>query len=434
MTVKTHSTVGANAEMEKRLLASCLAGEPSDVFAAAGAGLVPDSFSDSGCRAVWIALTLAVNAGEGVGIDAVARYLTGPEAMSAGSVQDLADIAILQPTTLSLGGLVRDVLGMARRRRLLAATASAHHEAGSGSHREWSEAWEATEPHLRAALESSQDSQVRSLEDMANAARNQLLRAEARPIVPTGFDGWDRDATAPSPGQLIVIAARPGGGKSAFAGQIAHHVATKVNKPVLFFSLEMSGEEILTRLARLRAYPRPPFEHTLAEELERLAKLKTLRIYEVEQARTLSQIESIARLAASSPKGLGAVVVDYLQLVTPPSDTKRENREQQVAAMSRAFKLLARTIKAPVFLLAQLNREVEKDDGRPPRLSDLRESGSIEQDADRVWFLYRPKSTPTAEDSSTVDVALYQAKCRNGPAGKVTNLKFHRNSMAFTAS
>lgn len=434
MIAKTQRIIGSNAEVERRLLAACLAGDATDAHAAAGAGLVPDSFSDPVSRAVWIALTLAVNAGEGVGIDAVARYLTGPERMSAGSVQDLADIAILQPTTLSLGGLVRDVLGMARRRRLLAATASAHEEAGSGSHREWLEVWEATEPHLRAALETSSDAQSRTLADMATAARDQILRPDARPITPTGFDGWDRDATPPSPGQLIVIAARPGGGKSAFAAQIAHHVATKGGKPVVFFSLEMSGEEILTRMARLRAYPRAPFEHTLGEELDKLAALKTLRIYEVEHARTLSQIESISRLAASNPKGLGAVVVDYLQLVAPPAESKRENREQQVAAMSRAFKLLARTIKAPVFLLAQLNREVEKDEGRPPRLSDLRESGSIEQDADRVWFLYRPKGDAAAPASTTIDVMLYQAKCRNGPSGVQAGLKFHRNSMAFTAS
>jgi len=429
-----NADAGRNPEVEQRLLAALIAGDSTDVHAAAGAGLTAESFADIRCRSIWQAMSMAVGAGEGVGIDAIARYMQGAEKLSAGAIAALSEVAMLQPTSISCQRLTRDVLGMARRRRLVAATASAASEAYAGSHKDFEEAWEATEPHLRAAMEVSSDTRSRSIEEMTLTARDQILRAEMRPIVPTGFDGWDRVATAPEPGQLIVIAARPGGGKSAFAAQIAHHVATKGGKPVALFSLEMSGEEIVKRMARLRAFPRPPMDHTVADELTALSKLKTLRIYEVEHARTLSQIESITRLLAASPRGLGAVVVDYLQLVAPPADSKRENREQQVAAMSRAFKLLARTVKAPIYLLAQLNREVEKDDGREPRLSDLRESGSIEQDADRVWFLYRPKDDAAAVDSPTIDVVLLQSKCRNGPAGIRAKLKFHRQSMAFTNS
>ena len=109
--------------------------------------------------------------------------------------------------------------------------------------------------------------------------------------------------------------------------------------------------------------------------------------------------------------------------------------KQQVAAMSRRFKLLAGAINCPVFLIAQLHRESEKEDRRP-RLSDLRESGSIEQDADRVWFLYRPKPAPSkplaAEDASEIEVALYQCKCRNGPAGIEAVLRFNRPLFTFT--
>jgi replicative DNA helicase len=164
-----------------------------------------------------------------------------------------------------------------------------------------------------------------------------------------------------------------------------------------------------------------------------VGKLRTLHIYEAEDARTIAQIEATCRLLAASA-GLGAVVVDYLQLVAPPADTKREIREQQVAAMSRRFKLLAGAIACPVFLLCQLNRESEKEDRRP-RLSDLRESGAIEQDADRVWFLYRPKpapnQSPVGEDASEIDVALYQAKCRNGPGGIEAVLRFNRPTFNF---
>ncbi len=166
-----------------------------------------------------------------------------------------------------------------------------------------------------------------------------------------------------------------------------------------------------------------------------LGTQSTLRIFEAEDAGSIAEIEAQCRLLAAAPSGIGCVVVDYLQLVTPPADTKREPREQQVAAMSRRFKLMARAIRCPVFLIAQLNRESERDQRRP-RLSDLRESGSIEQDADRVWFLYRPQPRAgdplPSEDVSEIEVALYQAKCRNGPAGIEAVLKFNRPLFSFT--
>jgi replicative DNA helicase len=247
--------------------------------------------------------------------------------------------------------------------------------------------------------------------------------------VPSICAEWDQQASPCKAGQLIVIAGRPGAGKSAFAGQVAHNIAQGAT--TAFFSLEMSAEEILTRMARLRVNPRPQWDETIAAELDALATFATLRIYEVEHARSVAQIEAVCRLLAASPQGLGAVVVDYLQLVTPPAGSGRENREQQVAAMSRAFKLLARTLKVPVFLLAQLNREVDKGEKkRRPRLSDLRESGAIEQDADRVWFLY-PANEDAMSEGRTLDVILYQAKCRNGPAGLEALFAFDRLGMQF---
>jgi replicative DNA helicase len=210
-------------------------------------------------------------------------------------------------------------------------------------------------------------------------------------------------------------------------------------QPVAFFSLEMSAEELVDRFSVRRA-GRDGIGNdrranvAIASQIEAVGKLKALHIYEAEDAGTIAQIEANCRLLAASPSGLGAVVVDYLQLVTPPADTKREVREQQVAAMSRRFKLLARAIGCPVFLCAQLNRESEKDERRP-RLSDLRESGAIEQDADRVWFLYRPKiapnQLPASEDAAEIDVALYQAKCRNGPGGIEAVLRFNRPTFNF---
>lgn len=425
-------TPGHNPDTERALLASCMAGDAADVHAAVGAGITADSFADETCATVWRALSLSVAAGEGVGVDAVARRMVGLSPVEGGTIRALTLITETQPTSLRRAGLTQDVLDLARRRRLIAATGRAAREAVNPGHSEFASVWEAAEPHLRDAMDVSQTSQARTLAEMCDQARDEITKPDTRPAIDTGFPRWDKAATPSRPGQLIVIAARPGGGKSALATQIAHHVATKVGKPVAFFSLEMAGSEISKRLAAHRAFPSAPWDHTIVAQLEELRKVKTLRIFEVEHSRTLAQIEAVCRLMAGNPAGLGAVFVDYLQLVTPTN--ARDMREQQVAQMSRAFKLLARAVNAPLFLLAQLNREVEKDEKRPPRLSDLRESGAIEQDADKVWFLYPdPTATPNL-DGAVADIILLQAKCRGGPPNLPTKLKFHRPQYTFTAS
>lgn len=431
MIAEAKATPGHNPHTERRLVSACLAGGPGDVLAAAGEGLTAAAFADPTARMVWSALSTAVAQGQGAEIEAVHRILAGLDGSVEAATRIISEVIGLEPTSVWRRNLTTDVLDLARRRRLIAATASAAAEACSGSHREFDAVWEATEPYLRAAQESSAETRTRTLADIAAEAKGQLLKPDPRATVSTGLHAWDRQATPARAGQLVVIAARPGCGKSALAGQIAHHVATH-EKPVAFFCLEMSAEEVVTRLARLRCYGRQPTNEALAAELDQLGKLDSLRLYEIEQAKTVEQIEATCRLMAASPRGLGAVVIDYLQLVRPPADVRRESREVQVAAMSRAFKLLARSLGAPVFLLAQLNRDVEKDD-RPPRLSDLRESGAIEQDADRVWFIYTPKNaTPAPSGASSVDVMLLQAKCRNGPSGVQAPLTFHRSAMAFT--
>lgn len=425
---------GINTDLERALIAACIAGDASDVHSTAGAGVTAESFADGTCATVWRALSLSVAAGEGVAIDAIARRMKGLAPVEGGVIQALRDISALQPTALRRAGLTQDVLDMARRRRLIAATGRAAREACNPALTEWEDVWGATESHLRDAMDASQGNRSRTLAEMATSARDQLLKPDLRPCISTGFAGWDQWATPCREGQLIIIAARPGGGKSAFAAQIAHHVAAKVRKQVAFFSLEMSGEEILTRMAAHRVHPAQPIDRALAHELDELAKVKTLRIFEVEHSRTLAQIESICRLLAGNPAGLGAVFVDYLQLIVPPAGGT-DHREQQVAQMTRSIKLLARTIRAPVFLLSQLNRDVDKE-GRKPRLSDLRESGAIEQDADRVWFLYPatpPLNAVPDPDTSTADVILLQAKCRGGPAGIDTDLMFNKRSMTFAA-
>lgn len=427
----------ASTDAESALLACCIA-FPEAVASCVAAGITSGSFYDPKHGTAFAAVVTLAARGE-LDASTVAEELKARGQLDAlGGWQFILGITDNTTTTASASFFIERVVSLSNQRRLIesltGALDAAQHPAAA-----WSEAWDRTEPFLRAAQEAGAQTRRRTIADAAAQAVAWRLQPDVRPMVPTPWPAWDRHATVPLAGELIVIAGRPGTGKTTLAGNIAHDAATN-RKTVAFFSLEMGAAELVNRFAVRRAGRNGigtdrHANAVVVEEIEKIGRLKNLHLYEAEDALGIAQIEATCRLLAAAPDGLACVVVDYLQLVAPPADAKREPREQQVAAMSRRFKFLARAMNCPVFLLAQLNRESEKDDRRP-RLSDLRESGSIEQDADRVWFLYRPKPAPTepsaAEDASEIDVALYQCKCRNGPAGIDAVLRFNRPLFTFT--
>ena len=239
------------------------------------------------------------------------------------------------------------------------------------------------------------------------------------------------------PGQMIVIAARPATGKTAFA-VTASRLMARGGLPVGIISLEMSDEELGGRmLAQESRLDWSQFdEHRQPNEAERrkimvgLANFAKLPITVHEgHSTTIGAIAAKARRWKRN-HGIRMLVIDYLQLVQ--GDPKRK-REEQVAEVSRGVKGLARELKIPVMILAQLNRDIEKDKNRKPRLSDLRESGSIEQDADIVGMLYRAKMPTEFEpdESSCIEVNLFMAKQRGGRAGVDIPFIFNRELTEF---
>jgi replicative DNA helicase len=244
------------------------------------------------------------------------------------------------------------------------------------------------------------------------------------PRVGTGIAGFDRVAGGIAQHELVILGGRPGQGKSALALQIARHFAARI--PVAFFSLEMPEAEIAERCA-LQAlgfdgtgsHPKAVAKRRawLAEQAQRRSRLHLFDAPPYTVATIRARAEEIAR----RPAGLGLIVVDYLQLLTPPAFMKNANREQHVASMSRELKLIAMNLRVPVLALAQLSRGAEKEE-REPKLSDLRESGAIEQDADRVWFIH----------SSMEGHAIMQRKCRGGPSGVGTRLAFNSACLSFS--
>jgi replicative DNA helicase len=423
-----------NSELESRLLSCCLWG-PEQVFAASRDGLCAEAFHDLRHRSTWNALTICAAEDRSTEISVLWRRLSGMtgDGLSL-SPMELSDLYNLEPTSLRQKSLLSDVLGLWRQRRLCQELKAAL-EKGQANAGNWTEVWESVEPHLRAAQSVTESNNGDSLISMAEAAEKLILHGDRRAAIKSGIESWDNAAGSPRAGELIVIAGRPGTGKTALALQMALTNARRSTEATAFFSLEMSGQELVVRMAA-HACGRPGmFEpKNRAPHAREIGRMRNLQIYEGRDSASVSQIESRARLLAAHPSGLGLVVIDYLQLVSPPPETRRDNRERQVAEMSRRFKLLAQELQCPVVLLAQLNRESEKDQRRP-RMSDLRESGAIEQDADRIWFLYTETpagAMPPPEDAAEIPVNLYQAKCRNGQPGIVSTLRFTRPIFTFT--
>ena len=243
--------------------------------------------------------------------------------------------------------------------------------------------------------------------------------------LPTGFKDLDRLTAGLQPANLVILAARPSMGKSAFALEIANHVAVDAQRPCAFFSLEMSRQEVAQRLICSRGKVDAHAIRTgrlAKDDWPRLAqacgKLEAAPLY-VDDTPALSLLELRARAQTLKRRqpDLGLIVVDYLQLMT--TGRNEESRLQEVSAISRGLKEIAKDLDLPVIALSQLSRAVEQRHDKRPVLSDLRESGSIEQDADLVMFLYRDEyyERDDAEDSKKGIAEVIIGKHRNGPIG-----------------
>ena len=241
------------------------------------------------------------------------------------------------------------------------------------------------------------------------------------------------------PNELIIIAARPAMGKTAFALNLATNIAENQSKAVALFNMEMGAEQLAIRMLSSAGQidqnklKRGYFEHDdwkrINQAMSRLADTKLF--IDDTPGMTMSEIKAKCRRLASQKDGLAIVIIDYLTLIQ--GSTKYQgNRQQEVSEISRSLKTMAMELEVPVIALAQLSRSVEGREDKRPMLSDLRESGSIEQDADIVAFLYRDDyyNKQAAEDSQISESEFIIAKHRNGPT-KTIPLIFKRNTSTF---
>jgi replicative DNA helicase len=252
----------------------------------------------------------------------------------------------------------------------------------------------------------------------------------------TGFTELDRLTNGMHPGEMIVIAARPSMGKTALAMNIVEHVAVNQKLSVGVFSLEMSSQQLVQRLLCSRAHVnlakvRGGFlgERDFPNLTAAASKLAEARIY-IDDSSSLNILELRAKARRlKAQQDIQLIAIDYLQLVTSSSRRAQDNRQLEITEISAGLKSLAKELKIPVMVVAQLNRQPEQRSGGKPRLSDLRESGAIEQDADLVGLLLRPSFYEEKEDDDKADSKIVEetaeeaeliiAKQRNGPIGNV---------------
>ena len=247
--------------------------------------------------------------------------------------------------------------------------------------------------------------------------------------VPTGYNDLDALTLGLQPSNLVIVAARPGMGKTSFALGAASNVAIATRRPVIFFSMEMGAVELTKRMlsseARVESRKLQTGNLTDADWTRlstAMGHLGEAPLYIDDNPHcTVMEMRAKARRMKARHGDLGLIVVDYLQLMQP-SGKRSENRQVEVAEISRGLKILARELDCPVVALSQLNRQLEYRADKRPMLADLRESGSLEQDADVVIFLYRDEIyNPDSEQRGTAEVIV--AKHRNGPTG-VARLAF----------
>lgn len=318
-------------------------------------------------------------------------------------------------------------------RRLVSACAEIKEEALNPAGQDVGLILDRAEAKIMKITERSAKEEFLSAKDIVRQLTQELQRLQSAggehgdvTGVSTGFVDLDRMTTGLHGGQLIIVAGRPGSGKTSFAMNIAEHVAVHDALPVAIFSMEMGGDQLFNRIIssmgrldqqKLRRGQLNPEE--LSRFIEVSKQLAQSPLF-VDETPGLNPIELRARCRRLHRKvgQLSLVVVDYLQLMSSTGGRANESRVNEVSEISRALKSLARELNCPVIALSQLNRNVEQRQDKRPMMSDLRESGAIEQDADVILFIHRDKrSDESPNERDTADLII--GKQRSGPTGDV---------------
>ena len=421
--------------------------------------LSEDLFYLDAHKKIFVALTSLAESNHAVDITTLTNELINKNWLKQiGDIEYLTEIFNAVPTAYNIDEYIEIVNEKAIRRRLIEAGTlivdSAYH-----IDEELVDTLDNAEKNILNVVKTRKGTEFKSIKDVVIKAQSDLetlskTKGEVTGLA-TNFTEIDRVTSGLHPNELIIIAARPAMGKTAFALNLATNIAVTNKKTVALFNLEMGAEQLVMRMfSSLGQVEGGKISHGSLENNdwkridEAVSKLASSNIFiDDTPGMSIGEIRAKCRRLASSSSGLDIVIIDYLQLISG-SAKYAVNRQQEIAEISRSLKTLAMELKIPIIALAQLSRDVEKRQGdKRPILSDLRESGSIEQDADIVSFLYRDdyynKQGSVAEDdngeekislpsmdSETSISEFIIAKHRNGPTCTI-KLLFKRNTSTF---
>tara|TARA_B100000029_G_scaffold508084_2_gene594173 strand:+ start:42126 stop:43487 length:1362 start_codon:yes stop_codon:yes gene_type:complete len=351
----------------------------------------------------------------------------------AGGKNYLIDLASTTPSSANLESYAESIREQSIKRKLLKANSDIRDLIINPDGKDASSLLDEAEAKIFALNDeaSRTSDSIQSIDQLIKTSMDNLQKGSNDDSVLTGYTDLDKITQGLHRNDLVILAASPSMGKTSLAMNIVENVLLneKIDGGILFFSLEMAAEALTTRLLSSHARVSSPNIRSVnlsKDDLKKFtssaAKLKNLPLY-IDDSSFLSPMELRARarrISRMEEKGLALIVVDYIQLMEISGSS--DNRANQVSEISRSLKSLAKELNVPVLALSQLNREVSKRDDKRPRMSDLRDSGSLEQDADLIVFIHRePDPSSNQQFSDLTEIII--SKQRNGPTGKI-NLTF----------
>ncbi|GAB5404784.1 MAG: replicative DNA helicase [Aureliella sp.] len=390
-----------------------------------------DDFYDDANRILYQHMTDMTDAGRKIDVTLLVDILKKADDYEAvGGSAYLAKLANSVPNAAHAVYYAEIVRSKATFRKLIEAGTSILRDAYDESH----DAKELLSQAEQRVFQIQDERSSQSADSIGDLLTSAMERIDARMKgthavggVDTHFTEYDAMSGGLHDGELVILAARPSMGKTAFALNVAENVALLGRAPVLFVSLEMSGIELADRLlcsvAKVNGHQLR--NGTISQDdrkrlVQKAVEISNAPLYvDDSPSRSVSEISAVARRIRSREDALGLIVIDYLQLIEP--DNSKDPRQEQVAKIARRLKGMAREQRVPVLCLAQLNRQAEEGKDHKPKLSHLRESGAIEQDADVVMFVHREEYFHRGDEAAQYagQAEIIIAKQRNGPIGEV---------------
>ena len=423
--IMTDNLPPQNIEAEQAVLGAIFLN--TDALADAMEYVEADDFYRRAHQILFQAMVDLNNDGEAIDVLTVQNYLTTNNQLDdVGGVAYIAELATSVPTAANAGYYAKIVEEKSMLRRLISTATNIITQANNGDD-DVPSLLDSAERQIMDVSERRNRSGFREIKDVLNETLSDIdrLSQQSEDItgLPTGYREFDKMTAGLQPDNLIILAARPAVGKTAFALNIAQNVATSTDTSVAIFSLEMSAESLVNRM--LCAEGSINANHLRTGQLDEgewqnlivaMGALSNTSIFiDDTPGIKMAEIRAKCRRLAKEKGNLGLVVIGYLQLI---EGSNKESRQQEVSEISRQLKKLAKELSVPILALSQLSRGVEQRQDKRPVLSDIRESGSIEQDADIVAFLYRDDYYEKETEKKDI-IEIIIAKQRNGPVGTV---------------